>query len=258
MNKNVRILLSIGVIYFTCNLAIADSLDRALNMGTLYGGIGTATGVVNTYSNVATGASLRRNIETQTALMQIQAANMGIDIRSGSDIMRERTKLYQQCRFYVIDAKHKAKFENDKEMLALIKKYYNPWTQQSAIYAAQKIQELRETRNPDLKNKTVQNLKMPTATQQTNIKTIADSKITQTNNPYLQPINPAAEKFGVAIAEKMANSTNNALAKQKLKEIKNVAKIENDRETLEIIKKYKKAGAVVTLQKLEEKKGNKK
>lgn len=46
-------------------------------------------------------------------------------------------------------------------------------------------------------------------------------------------------------------------AKAKLKEIKQRAKIENDAQTLELIKKYKKAGAVVTLQQIEENKNSK-
>ena len=58
-------------------------------------------------------------------------------------------------------------------------------------------------------------------------------------------------KMGLKMAESMADYMERKNAKAKLKEIKAVAKIENDTQTLEIIKKYKKAGAIVTLQKLE-------
>ncbi len=63
-------------------------------------------------------------------------------------------------------------------------------------------------------------------------------------------------KMGLKMAESMSNYFERKDAQAKLKEIKAVAKIENDTETLEIIKKYKKAGAVVTLKKLEEQKAN--
>ena len=63
-------------------------------------------------------------------------------------------------------------------------------------------------------------------------------------------------KMGLKMAESMSNYFERKDAKAKLKEIQAVAKIENDTETLAIIKKYKKAGAVVTLKKLEEQKAN--
>lgn len=64
-------------------------------------------------------------------------------------------------------------------------------------------------------------------------------------------------QMGLKMAEKFVNYVERKDAQAKLKEIKAVAKIEHDTETLEIIKKYKKAGAVVTLKKLEEQKANK-
>ena len=58
-------------------------------------------------------------------------------------------------------------------------------------------------------------------------------------------------KMGLKMAESMSNYFERKDAKAKLKEIKALAKIEKDTQTLDIIKKYKKAGAVITLQKLE-------
>ena len=55
----------------------------------------------------------------------------------------------------------------------------------------------------------------------------------------------------------MSNYFERKDAQAKLKEIKAIAKIENDTKTLEIIKKYKKAGAIVTLQKIKELKNEK-
>lgn len=59
-------------------------------------------------------------------------------------------------------------------------------------------------------------------------------------------------KLGLSMAQSWADRIEKNNAKRKIKEIKDVAKIENNTEILEIIKKYKKAGAVVTLQKINE------
>lgn len=74
-----------------------------------------------------------------------------------------------------------------------------------------------------------------------------------------QTIDPNSREaqMGLKMAEAFANHYERKNAKAKLKEIKNVAKIENDTQTLELIKKYKKAGAVITLQKIEEAKQTK-
>lgn len=64
--------------------------------------------------------------------------------------------------------------------------------------------------------------------------------------------NSAEYKMGLKMAENMANYFERKEAKAKLKQIKAVAKIEKDTKTLELIKKYKKAGPIVTLEKLEE------
>lgn len=61
-------------------------------------------------------------------------------------------------------------------------------------------------------------------------------------------------KMGLKMAESMSNYFERKDAKAKLKEVKALAKIEKDTQTLDIIKKYKKAGAITTLQKLEESK----
>lgn len=63
-------------------------------------------------------------------------------------------------------------------------------------------------------------------------------------------------KMGLKMAESLAAHFERKEAQKKLKEIKTLAKIENDTKTLEIIKKYKKAGAIVTVQKIEEMKAN--
>ena len=63
--------------------------------------------------------------------------------------------------------------------------------------------------------------------------------------------------MGLKMAESMSNYFERKDAQAKLKEIKAIAKIENDTKTLEIIKKYKKAGAIVTLQKIKELKNEK-
>lgn len=59
-------------------------------------------------------------------------------------------------------------------------------------------------------------------------------------------------KLGLSMAQSWADRIEKNNAKRKIKEIKNVAKIENNTAILETIKKYKKAGAVVTLQKINE------
>lgn len=148
-----KIFIAIFVLSLLVTTSYADSMDkaldastRALNAGTVYGGVNTAAGVANTVSNVKTNASIRRNIDTQTKLLKQQAALQGIDITDAKDIQDEHMKQYFQSRYYLIAAKRQAKYENDKEMLKLIKKYWKPWTTTDAIYAAQKVQELREKR----------------------------------------------------------------------------------------------------------------
>ena len=76
-------------------------------------------------------------------------------------------------------------------------------------------------------------------------------EVTTTADP-----NSPEYQLGLKFAESIIKRAEMKDAQAKLKEVKAVAKIENDTETLEIIKKYKKAGAVVTLKKLEEQKAN--
>lgn len=47
-----------------------NAQSRALNAGTIYGGVNTATGVANTISNVQTNTSIRRRIDAETALIK--------------------------------------------------------------------------------------------------------------------------------------------------------------------------------------------
>lgn len=74
-------------------------------------------------------------------------------------------------------------------------------------------------------------------------------EITTTANP-----NSPEYKMGLKMAESMSNYFERKDAKAKIKEVKALAKIEKDTKTLEIIKKYKKAGPVITLKKIEESK----
>ena len=98
-----------------------------------------------------------------------------------------------------------------------------------------KVEGLKVVRQPDGTAKVYQN----------------GVEVTTTADP-----NSPEYKMGLKMAESMSNYFERKDAQAKLKEIKAVAKIENDTETLEIIKKYKKAGAVVTLKKLEEQKAS--
>jgi len=61
-------------------------------------------------------------------------------------------------------------------------------------------------------------------------------------------------KMGLKMAEGIAGYIERKNAKAELKQIKALAKIENDTKTLILIKKYKKAGDVVTLKKITESK----
>jgi len=70
------------------NISYADSLDnalnaqsRALNAGTVYGGVITVAGVANTVSNIQINASIRRRIDT-APLIKSQAALEGIDLKN--------------------------------------------------------------------------------------------------------------------------------------------------------------------------------
>lgn len=124
----------------SCNLIYADSIDRALNASTVYGGINTATGVANTFSNIQTNSSIKRNINAQTKLIQQQAMLHGIDITTSQDVRDEQLKKYHQARFYLLYNKEKAKRENDKELKDCIKKYWKPsLTQMNTIYAADQV-----------------------------------------------------------------------------------------------------------------------
>ena len=150
MKKSLILLLL--VLFLSISKTYADSLDRALNASTVYGGVNTATGVANTVSNVQTNASIRRNIDAQTKLLKKQAAKEGIDITDAKDVQSEHMKLYFESRYFLIHEKRRAKYENDKEMLQLIKKYWKPWTTTDAIYAAEKVQELKDKREKEKSN----------------------------------------------------------------------------------------------------------
>lgn len=154
-----KIFIAIFVFTMIISSSYADSLDKALdasskalNAGTVYGGVNTAAGVANTVSNVQTNASIRRRIDTETALIKKQAAKEGIDLRDAKDIQNEHMALYFQSRYFLIRAKRQAKYDGDKEMLKLIKKYWKPWTTTDAIYAAEKVQELRDKRKKEKNN----------------------------------------------------------------------------------------------------------
>lgn len=154
-----KIFIAIFVLILSAAHCYADSLDnalnaqsRALNAGTIYGGVNTAAGVANTVSNVQTNASIRRRIDTETALIKKQAAKEGIDLRDAKDIQNEHMALYFQSRYFLIRAKRQAKYDGDKEMLQLIKKYWKPWTTTDAIYAAEKVMELKEKRQKEKNN----------------------------------------------------------------------------------------------------------
>ncbi len=154
-----KIFIAIFVLILSAAHCYADSLDnalnaqsRALNAGTIYGGVNTAAGVANTVSNVQTNASIRRRIDTETALIKKQAAKEGIDLRDAKDIQNEHMALYFQSRYFLIRAKRQAKYDGDKEMLQLIKKYWKPWTTTDAIYAAEKVMELKKKRQKEKNN----------------------------------------------------------------------------------------------------------
>lgn len=85
------------------------------------------------------------------------------------------------------------------------------------------------------------------------------AKVYQNGVEITTNANPNSKEYqmGLKMAESMSNYFERKDAQAKLKGIKAIAKIENDTKTLEIIKKYKKAGAIITLQKLEEQKLNK-
>ena len=96
-----------------------------------------------------TNTSIRRRLDAETDLIKKQAALQGIDLRDGKDIQKEHMALYFQSRYFLIRAKRQAKDEGDKEMLKLIRKYWKPWTTTDAIYAAEKVLELRAKREQE-------------------------------------------------------------------------------------------------------------
>jgi hypothetical protein len=151
-----KIFTAIFVLTLSTVNCYADSLDnalnaqsRALNAGTVYGGVNTAAGVANTVSNIQTNTSIRRRMDTETALIKYQAAQEGIDLRDATDLQRERIALYYKSRYFLIHTKKQAKYEKDEEMLKLIKKYWKPWSTEDAIYAAEKVIELQEKRKKE-------------------------------------------------------------------------------------------------------------
>lgn len=85
------------------------------------------------------------------------------------------------------------------------------------------------------------------------------AKVYQNGVEVTTNLNPNSKEYqmGLKMAESMSNYFERKDAQAKLKEIKAIAKKENDTKTLEIIKKYKKAGAIVTLQKIKELKNEK-
>jgi len=148
-----KIITTIFLLSLSVSNCYADSLDnalnaqsRALNAGTVYGGVNTAAGVANTVSNIQTNASIRRRIDTETALIKYQAALEGIDLKDSTDIMREHNALILKSRYYLIHAKREAKHQKDKEVLNLIKSTWKWYSVESAIYAAEKVIELKEQR----------------------------------------------------------------------------------------------------------------
>ena len=162
MKKTV---VALFVLFLSIPNSYADSLDnalnaqsRALNAGTVYGGVNTAVGVANTVSNIQTNNSIRRRIDTETALIKYQAALDGVDLRDSADIMREHNALILKSRYYLIHAKREAKHQKDEEVLKLIKDTWKWYSVESAIYSAEKVIELKERRK-NLSNplKTVQN-----------------------------------------------------------------------------------------------------
>lgn len=75
MNCMRKIFTAIFVLTLSIANCYVDSLDnalnvqsRALNAGTVYGGINTVAGVANTVSNIQTNTSIRRSFDTATAL----------------------------------------------------------------------------------------------------------------------------------------------------------------------------------------------
>ncbi|DAA97221.1 TPA: hypothetical protein CPT80_03280 [Candidatus Gastranaerophilales bacterium HUM_9] len=66
--------------------------------------------------------------------------------------MREHNALLPKSRYYLIHAKRQAKYENDEEVLALIKKCWKWHSVESAIYAEEKVIELKENRQKEKNN----------------------------------------------------------------------------------------------------------
>jgi len=268
-----KAIMLVAILMFMQNAAKADSLDRALNASTIYGGVGTATGVANTYSDVATNASVRKNIDAQTALIKMQAAQNGINLYTTADSVNSRMFLHNESVYFVQDARRLAKVEGDTEMLNLINKYKKA----GKIICAAKIRELLNKRqgiqpikNVATKN-IVENSNKTTAVfvrnidaQTENIKNNRDLQIVRqpdgTAKVYQNGVevkttadpNSPEYKMGLNMATSIADYMERKNAQAKLKQIKAVAKIEKDTKTLELIKKYKKAGAIVTLEKIEE------
>lgn len=109
-------------------------------------------------------------------------------------------------------------------------------------------------------NKYIENENKKTEAQINNINAqtecIKSGKCTTVSDSYssaqdFDPNSPAAQ-MGLKLGESIAAHYERKNAKAKLKELKKLAEIENDTQTLELIKKYKKAGPVVTLQKINE------
>ena len=149
--KKIAIILL--VLFSSITNCYADSLDnalnaqsRAINAGTVYGGVNTAAGIANTVSNIQTNASIRRRIDVETALIKHQAALDGVDLRDSTDIMREHNALILKSRYYLIHAKREAKHQKDEEVLKLIKNTWKWYSIESAIYSAEKVIELKEQR----------------------------------------------------------------------------------------------------------------
>ncbi len=60
--------------------------------------------------------------------------------------MREHNALILKSRYYLIHAKREAKHQKDEEVLKLIKNTWKWYSVESAIYAAEKVIELKEKR----------------------------------------------------------------------------------------------------------------
>lgn len=153
-----KIITTMFLLSLTVGNCYADSLDnalnaqsRALNAGTVYGGVNTAAGVANTVSNIQTNASIRRRMDTETALIKYQAALEGIDLKDSTDLMREHNALILKSRYYLTHAKREAKHQKDEEVLKLIKSTWKWYSVESSIYAAEKVIELKEQRKNNIK-----------------------------------------------------------------------------------------------------------